>query len=192
VEPCREELPLTLGLRQMQFKNDVRCAVRRSGRRRRPRRHGCAAAPACRTFPALRLSLVDRESRCAESGENVRRTQNGASDSDAGLHLDVAVKTQSRLSRTVSGTGRRVGAGSLSEGRAAVGPGPLVGPDGLALRREGPRQVMTAQSGTISVPRRTAIGGPVRLTIRTPVISPPTRWVPGSLRYFHCSRMAFS
>jgi hypothetical protein len=50
VEPCREDLPLTLGLRQMQFKNDVRCAVRRSGRRRRPCRHGCAAAPACRTF----------------------------------------------------------------------------------------------------------------------------------------------
>jgi hypothetical protein len=94
VEPCREELPLAPGaVRQMPFTNDVRCAVRRPGRRRRPGRPGCAAAPARRTFRRrFAASLADHGSRCAESGEDARRTQKGASDSDAGLHRDAASK----------------------------------------------------------------------------------------------------
>jgi hypothetical protein len=80
-------------VRQMPLMNDVRCAVRQPGRRRRPGRPGCAAAPACRTFlRRFAASLVDHGSRCAESGENARRTQKGASDSDAGLPRDAASK----------------------------------------------------------------------------------------------------
>jgi hypothetical protein len=197
VEPCREELPLAPGaVRQMPFTNDVRCAVRQPGRRRRPGCPGCAAAPACRTFlRRFAASLVDHGSRGTESGENAWRTQKGASDSDAGLHRDAASKAHAGFVERSPRRDDGWGAGSWSEGRETVSPAPLVGPDGLVPRREGPRQVMAAQSGTICVPRRTASGGRARLTIRILVITsrpPPLRWVPDSLRYVHCSGLSFS